>query len=369
MNSVSHSINYKNLNVLINMYKKIYVKTEYEVVELYALEIEITKKDGKVLHLGDFYIQMKEELTKDGLESLVRTLIDNVDNILYDKNGFIGILESDEITYDDEINKGLKEKLENPSNNALKEIYEKFLKLDENTKEYKRYSQFLEMQFNKPKIPDIVRGVYLKKKRKSILDYDDESIDYDIRRVFQNNIYESTGVKEYENNKNKLEEIKKEIEFLIPILKNLEGLLSSTEEVLDIIKSNKEVKSQIEYDEDACSKMGMFDKRKKELKRKLRSLQSKLVPGDIKKSKFALKCEMSKAKIEDEEYLGIIDMIDNYSMENMHTALKEIYNTKSDRYNRLINEYNKIYEEVLYHEENAIDIGDLYERVDNPKEK
>lgn len=359
-NISSHNVFYNGLNITINIRRTMYVKTTYDHEELRVLEVTVEKPNGNTLYLGDFYGGLPKTLTEEEIYKLVEKLIDNIDYILYDSSRFIGVLTDGEIKDNKDITDALSIKNFNPREEELKNIYLEFLRFTSGTKEHNKYSHFLELYFNTKPVSDSIRGEYLKKRRKSILDYDD--IDYEIKRDFSSNVYESTGASNYENNLRKLEALKEEIKALDIVITNLEELLKVEGGIVGKMSTNKAIKSKIAEIEQTLSesKPNLFDAKRRRLKVELKELKGRLLPINVNDEKLMLK---SEALV---RYPEIAPMIDIYSFKEIESATDEVYKSKCSERNNKVTEYNRIYGEVTYHEENVVDIEDLYDRVDKP---
>lgn len=362
----SHSINYNGLNILINLKGNMYIETEYSHEALNILEVIITK-DNNQLFLGNFYSQLPKTLFNEELELLVMKIVDDLDIIMFDKYRFIGTFNDGVFEDSEDISEALFNKLFK-HDEELNQIYIEFMKMKKDTKEHNKYAHFLELYFNSHSIPDSIKGTYLKKKRSRMLDYED--LDYEIKRDFVGNVYESTGASNYEKNLLELEEIKKELLPMVDELKGLEELLDIIESMISRLDNNKAVKKSINALEQELENSGVFSSKRKELKMRIRELEDKFVKINIKEERRALKEKIHDKYVSiNPEFSDVLKLFDTSSLEDIETFIKEIYNTRCDRYNDLRDKYDTVYEKVEYHESNEVDISDLYERLDDSKIK
>ena len=111
-------------------------------------------------------------------------------------------------------------------------------------------------------------------------------------------------------------------------------------------------------------------KEKKELKQRLKELKNGFIKIDMVKVRDELKVDISErytSKYADTH--GIIALYDRLSLEDLYQVFNEIHSVRERQHLRLLDKYNNVSEMVHYHEENFVDIGDLYDRVDNSNRK
>ena len=63
----------------------------------------------------------------------------------------------------------------------------------------------------------------------------------------------------------------------------------------------------------------------------------------------------------------MLDLINKLSFSEIKDVFIEIYDTRVKQHTKLVNRYNSIYDRVCYHQENHIDISELYDRIDKTK--
>lgn len=361
----NHNINYNGLNILINLKGNMHIETEYTHEVLNVLEVTIIKDDNN-LFLGNFYSQLPKTLSNEELELLAMKIVDDLDTIMFDNYRFIGTFNDGSFHESEEISEALFNKLFK-HDEELNQIYIEFMKMKKNTKEHNKYAHFLELYFNSHSLPDSIKGTYLKKKHSNIFEYED--LDYEIKRDFVGNIYESTGASTYEDNLVELEKIRSEIMPMIDALKSSEELLDIIDNMLSRLNNNKKVKNEINVLENKLSSTGVFSSERKELKSKIRELEEKFIRINIKDERTRLKHRINKYVSLNPEFSELLRRFDNISLEDIEAFIKNVYNNKCNKYNELKNKYDELYQKIEYHEDNMVDISDLYERLDDSKSK
>lgn len=369
MNDLSkYKLSYNDYKIDISVINKLCLDIDGDNKELSILEVVVTKKNGSVVYLGDFYGLLPKVLSNDEISKMISYLMDNIDYILYENSGFIGVFDGKEVTLNDKITAVLRRKMNNSSELELKNIYEEYMSMKKDTKEHVKYAHFLELYFNSHKIPDSIVGSYLGKRRKSILDYDDVSCE--IKKDFNMNVYDSTSTYEYENNLELLSKLNIEINEKVEELKVLDSFINKIDDLLMFQNNNIKTKKEIGTIEQELDELKMFDKRKKELKQRLKELKNGFIKIDMVKVRDELKVDISErytSKYADTH--GIIALYDRLSLEDLYQVFNEIHSVRERQHLRLLDKYNNVSEMVHYHEENFVDIGDLYDRVDNSNRK
>lgn len=362
----THNVNYNGYNVVVKLVGRKFIETEYTYEELRTLEVIIKDSNGNTLYFGNLYSKLPKTMTEEEITKLVKNIVDNLDEIVFDKEKYVGFFH-DEV--EEDIISALKSKYKSKSDEELGNIYLEFLNTKKDPKEHYSYSLFLEAYFASNPIPDSVKKVFLERKRDKILDYTD--LDYEIKRDFSDNICESYGTRsDYDQNKINLLEIKKEITSLIPYLEGLEEIIDKINELLSKLEHNKKIKGEIILVENEIEQEGLFSRKKGELKKKLKEVQNKLIPVNIREERELLRKLIEEKYVsKDIEFKDILKLFDNTSLENIKMMLTEIYNAKVDRYNDLKNRYDSIYGEIEYYERNEVNLESFYERVDNPSRK
>ena len=106
------------------------------------------------------------------------------------------------------------------------------------------------------------------------------------------------------------------------------------------------------------------------MKQRLKELKNGFIKIDMVKVRDELKVDISErytSKYADTH--GIIVLYDRLSLEDLYQVFNEIHSVRERQHLRLLDKYNNVSEMVHYHEENFVDIGDLYDRVDNSNRK
>lgn len=361
-----YKVNYKGMSISINVINNMYVTYDYGTEQLLGLEVIVNKKNGNTIYLGNFYVKMPKIVSQNEIEVLSKYLIDNIDYILYENSRFIGILENEKISDNKDLANAVDKKINKENDKELKKIYDEFFKTSSNSKEHEKYSRFLELYFNSHTIPDSIVGTYLSKRRKSILDYDD--INYEIKRDFSMNMYDSDSTYEYENNLQLLNDLNISINSIVEEIKILEIIINRISDAESFIRNNNEIAMDIEKTNDELRNKKFFDRGKKELKVKLKNLKKGIIDfdEDLEKKRIKKKIEEEYTS-KYEESKGLLDLINKLSFSEIKDVFIEIYDTRVKQHTKLVNRYNSIYDRVCYHQENHIDISELYDRIDKTK--
>jgi len=357
----SHNLSYKGLNVTLTVRDKIYISTGYKTEDLNLVTVDVKRANGNNIHLGNFYIKLPKLLDEVELHTVVKYLIDNIDFIIFENDRYVGNLVNGSIEKDDDVKEKLSEKFFNYSNEELGNIYTEFLSFDPNSKDNEKYSRFLELYFYSHPIPDSIKGIFLGRKRHSLLYYDD--LDYEIKRDFCGK-YKTSGISDYEHNLKLLEEIKFEIESTIKEIYILENILTGINDLLLRTKNNIELQSEIDSIESKLKNMRFFDRGKRDQKEKLNKLKKLVEPLNADMEKNLLKEKINNYADEFKDAQGLISLFDTLSIENLRIVINELYETKCKSHSRLVNTYNDVFDTVEYQKQNQIDISDLYERID-----
>lgn len=340
---------YDNYDVTIIVKDKIvtYINKRINVFELI-----ITKNDKTTLHLGDFYAILPRVMRLDDIKLLISYLIDNLDVIIYNEGKYVGVLSEGKIKKDKKISHFLKEKFTKKYDIEMMNIYKEYFELKKDSKKYKEYSYFLELEFNTHRIPDTIKDVYLKNKRKSILNYNDNTIELEIKKDFQNNMYELDNENEYDNNMNKINSLKRCISSLLKEIKCIEDTLTNVLDVSIKIEENNKIVNEISLLDNKINKMSIFSIKRFNLRKKIKSLEKSLTLIDEREFVKEIK---NKNAIN-------INCTDINELKNV---LNKNYKNKCREYDRLIKEYDDIFNKIEEYKENRIDIGLLRERIDN----
>lgn len=347
----SYSINYNDINILITIKSIKYVLNQELTV------IEVIKENGNRIYLGDFYVQnLPKNLNREILNLLAERLIDNFDIILFDKGRFIGIFNGNEFEDDDEISYYLTNEMKSLKNQELKRIYMEFKSTKKGSKEFKKYSYFLELYFNGHPIPDSVREAYLRKKRKSFLYYPD--LDSEIKKEFEDNIPAYTGSIEYQNNLDLIEQIKNDMKPVIEQLNVFESFINVIKNIKDKLNSNKKVKEELDIIKEKIPKTSIFSQERNLLRKKVKELKDKLVKINITEERQKLKDSIEI------EYKDLIPEFESTSLDDIESILQDKYDCKNKEYNDLKDRYDTTYKKIDYYEQNQIDISDLYDRIE-----
>jgi len=311
--------------------------------------INVTRKDKDYsFNLGNFYTELPYLVSEEDIYNLVKNLIDNIDEIIFKRNRYIGS----------------KKELVKKSNIdiELEKIYTEFISMKKNTKEYVKYARFLELYFYGHNIPDGIRFLYLKRKNKSILDY--KNIDDTIKYSFRYNISDLKEESEYKNNVRLLEELEKDLTIKEDELNMLNNIISFIESIINRCKENDNINLNMEDLECKLKSISFFDKNRNKIKNKLKNLKSEIVDIDI---------EVERKKIY-EEYLnysniygdkhGVLILFDKLEIDDILSLLESVFSSKEKVYLNELDKKNILTEEISNYDDNTVDISDLYERLE-----
>ena len=135
MNDLSkYKLSYNDYKIDISVINKLCLDIDGDNKELSILEVVVTKKNGSVVYLGDFYGLLPKVLSNDEISKMISYLMDNIDYILYENSRFIGVFDGKEVTLNDKITAVLRRKMNNSSELELKNIYEEYMSMKKDTK-------------------------------------------------------------------------------------------------------------------------------------------------------------------------------------------------------------------------------------------
>lgn len=312
------------------------------------LNVVINKSDY-FINLGNFYTKLPKLVSSDYMNKFIKNLIDNIDEIIFNNNRYVGI-------------KNIDNKL-NAIDNTLTEIYREFLDKEESSYDYVKYSYFLELYFNGHSIPDSIKKVFLKRKNKSILDFDD--IESAIKSEFCGSIGLLKLEKDYECNLKKLNKLNKELELKEDEMNLLYSMIDKLTKVLDIICENEKNNELIDELEIKLKNTSIFDKSRKEIKSSLKNLVNYIVTVDVEFEKKELfKMYSNYASIYGDSR-GILVIFDNLSLEDILNVLNNIYKVKKLSYDKLTKKQDVLNEKISSYNEESVDISDLYDRLES----
>ena len=337
----------ENLNINIIGNKEI----EGKSISVLNITVNI---NNKIIPLGEFYVDYIEEISEDYYEYMYSLLIEDIDNIIFENNRYIG--SSQEI----------KDFLQGDDEN-ITEIYLEFIEMEKNTKEYKKYSRFFELYFHSHKIPDSIKKIFLDKNNKSILDY--ENLDHEIKKEFSNSMNELIEQMEQEEMLVKLEDIKSKEECLKNELELIKEIIDRIQSLISQKEKNHKIKLSMQELEMKLAKMHIFDKRKKEIKNSLNVLDSSIVKIDIAKEKGKIRELISNYSSLYAEPKGLELLFDSMSLGDILYIIKDLYEKKLNIYDRILEEENELIEKTTGYVDNTIDISDLYDRLETSKTK
>lgn len=319
--------------------------------DLNILSITLKNKDYS-FNLGNFYTELPYLVTDEYILNFIKNLVDNIDDIIFKCNRYVG--------ENDNIKDGLR--IKNKIDNELEKIYIEFIKTKKNTKEYIKYSRFLELYFYGHNIPDGIRYLYLKKKNKSILDY--KNIDESIKYSFRYSISDLKEESDYKKNKLLLEELSYDLNIKEEELNVLNNVISFVEDIVKKIKDNEEINLSIEDFECKLGTISFFDKNRNIIKNKLRNLKSEVVEIDIEEARKKIYEEyMNYANTYGDKH-GVLVLFDKLNFDDILSLLESVFSSKKSTYSNLLNKINALNEEIQGYNDNTVDISDLYDRLE-----
>lgn len=279
INIRNYIVDYKKYNISITAEKEITISKH----KLSVLNVVLTKKNNIKIYLSFFYAFLPKILNKKDEELLAKTLIDNIDNIIFNKNRYIGNFTNNKIN-DEDIIELLKQKFNNPLEDELSKIYTEFLSIDKNKDKikYRDYASFLEFYlYGYSNIPDAIRLIFLNLNNKKILDYD--NLDNEIRKDFSGNTYGSNE-KEINNKKELLNKLLNEREDIEKYLNSLTKYLESSNVLIKISNDISNIITDVNKIQNSIKKSIFLFSKKRKLKKILINKQDNI--------KILLKTEM-----------------------------------------------------------------------------
>lgn len=124
MNDLSkYKLSYNDYKIDISVINKLCLDIDGDNKELSILEVVVTKKNGSVVYLGDFYGLLPKVLSNDEISKMISYLMDNIDYILYENSRFIGVFDGKEVTLNDKITAVLRRKMNNSSELELEHLW------------------------------------------------------------------------------------------------------------------------------------------------------------------------------------------------------------------------------------------------------
>lgn len=339
-----HEIEYNNNLFFVKVIDKIEVSGSKLAVLSVTME-----KDNNSLSLGNFYTKLPNLVSDDDMYDFVKNLIDNIDEIIFKKNRYIG--------------DNYESATVNSADSTLVEIYSEFSRMPKDSIDYIKYSYFLELYFNGHSIPDSIKKVFLERNSKSILDFDD--IDSAIKSEFHGNIGELKEKKDYENNTKYLESLDKELKERKEEIDLLLSMINKIKEVLSVISENEKINTSIDELKSKLKSTSIFSKSRKELKKAIKNLRNSLKIIDIKENRNKLFELYSNYAAIYKDTRGLLVLFDNLSLEDTLSLLDDIYKTRNLSYNDIIRKRDNIKNEISNYTDKFIDISDLYERLES----
>lgn len=315
--------------------------------KLTILNITMNRCNNSV-NLGNFYTKFPKLVNSDYIYKFIKNLIDNIDEIVFKNNRYIG----EKVKIDT-----------NSTDNILGEIYSEFLNKEKDSYEYIKYSYFLELYFNGHSIPDSMKKLFLQKDNKSILDYDD------IENAIKSEFCGSMGLlkleNDYECNLKELDKLNNELMIKSDEIDLLLSMINKIKGVIATICENEKNNDLIDELEIKLKNTSIFDKSRKEIKASLKNLINYIVPVDIESERRELfKMYSNYASIYDDTR-GILVLFDNLSLEDILNILNSIYKVRKKTYDKLTKKRDLLKEKIENYNEESIDISDLYERLES----
>ena len=319
--------------------------------DLNILNITIKNKDYS-FNLGNFYTALPYLISDEYMFNFIRNLVNNIDEIIFKCNRYIG--DNDDI----------KKKCKNESlvDKVLEQIYIEFLEIDKKTKEYIKYSRFLELYFYGHNIPDGIREIYLKRRNKSILDFN--NVDEYIKQSFNCNISDLKEESDYKNNLILLDELKNDLKIKEEELNILDNIISLVESVIDKYKENNTINLNIEDLECKLKSISFFDKNRNSIKNKLRNLKEGVIKIDVLEEREKIYEEYKNYSLVYGDKHGVLLLFDKLEFNDILSLLENVFSSKRSIYLDVLNKINTLTEEIEGYNDNTVDISDLYERLE-----
>lgn len=305
-------------------------------------------RDNNSINLGNFYTKFPKLVSPDYMNKFIKNLIDNIDEIIFKNNRYVG----EKVKIDT-----------NSIDNILGEIYFEFLNKEKDSYEYIKYSYFLELYFNGHSVPDSMKKLFLQKENKSILDYDD------IENAIKSEFCGSMGLlkleNDYECNLKELDKLNNELMIKGEEIDLLLSMINKIKGVIDTICENEKNSDLIDELEIKLKNTSIFDKSRKEIKESLNNLINYIVPVDVESEKKELFKMYSNYASIYEDTRGILVLFDNLSLEDILNILNDIYKVRKLSYDKLAKKQDVLKEKISNYNEESIDISDLYDRLES----
>ena len=343
----NYEVHYKNNLYIIDVIGKKNILNN----DLNIINITIKNKDYS-FNLGNFYTELPYLITDEFMFNFIRDLIDNIDEIIFKRNRYFGEDEN------------IKNKLGNKTkiDKELEKIYFEFIKMNKKTKEYVKYSRFLELYFYGHNIPDAIRYIYLKNRKKSILDY--KNIDDTIKYSFSYNISDLKDESEFKKNKIILAELKKDLNLKEEELNILNEIILLVESIINKHTENDNINLNIEKLECELKSISFFDKNRNKIKNKLRNLKSEVVEIDVTSERKKIYDEYKKYAEKYGDKHGVLILFDKLNFDDILSLLESVFSSKESIYLSVVEKINALNEEISGYNDNTVDISDLYERLE-----
>ena len=318
---------------------------------LNILNITINNKDYS-FNLGNFYTVLPYLISDEYMFNFIRNLVDNIDEIIFECNRYIG---EDSSIINECSNKSTIDK-------TLEEIYTEFLSMNKKTKEYIKYSRFLELYFYGHNIPDGIRKIYLKRRNKSILDF--KNVDEYIKTSFNSNISDLKEERDYKNNLVLLDELKSDLKIKEGELNILDNIIFLVESVIDKYKENNNINLNIEKLEGKLKTISFFDKNRNSIKNKLRNLKESIIEIDVLEEREKIYEEYKNYSLMYGDKHGVLLLFDKLEFNDILSLLENVFSSKRSIYLNVLDKINALNEEIEGYNDNTVDISDLYERLE-----
>ena len=319
--------------------------------DLNIINITIRNNDYS-FNLGNFYTALPYVIDDNYMFNFTKDLVNNIDKIIFECNRYIGD-DNDKIA--ECVNESLTDK-------RLTEIYTEFIKMKNKTSEYIKYARFLELYFYSHNIPDGIRKVYLDKVNKSILDFKD--VDDKIKLSFRCDISDLKNERCYKQNLYLIDELKKNLKIKEEELNILNNIISIVEGVLNKYKENDNINLNIESLENELKSINFFDKNRNMVKNKLRNLKGSVIEIDVNLEREKIYEEYKNYSLIYGDKHGMLLLFDKLEFSDILSLLENVFSSKKSIYLEVLSKINELKEEIDGYDDKAIDISDLYERLE-----
>lgn len=343
----NYEVYYKDSLYVIDVIGKKKILNE----DLNVINITINNKDYS-FDLGNFYTALPYLISDEYMFNFIRNLVDNIDEIIFKCNRYIG----------NNIDVMNSCKNESTIDKTLENIYIEFLEMNKKTKEYIKYSRFLELYFYGHNIPDGIRKIYLKGRNKSILDF--KNVDEYIKFSFNCNISDLKEESDYKNNLILLEELKNDLKIKEEELNILDNLISIVQSVIDKYKENKNINLNIDDLECKLKSISFFDKSRNTIKNKLRNLKQSVIQIDVLEEREKIYEEYKNYSLMYGDKHGVLMLFDKLEFNDILSLLENVFSSKRGVYLDVLDKINALNEEIEGYNDNTVDISDLYERLE-----